>query len=213
MGISLPCLSDLIFQDDAAILENNYCIIEKEKGTVTAWTKATPEEGRQTVLWMKSTALYDSKGVFIGVMGKVKDITEEMGSELLSKPTEASHDDESSDTPRYSKAGMFDKILGKAKSNHREGMRLSFREGKYIEAIPYFDQALGIDPSLPYVWHDRGVCFRELWKGLQRRSVILPGRLNSHQMMKSIYFPVLKCLKRSEYYGTGRILLNWQFRI
>ena len=163
-GHKSPMLSDLIFQDDAAILENNYCIIEKEKGTVTAWTKATPEEGRQTVLWMKSTALYDSKGVFIGVMGKVKDITEEMGSELLSKPIEAPQNVEPSDTPLYPKAGMFDKILGKAKSKHREGLRLSFREGKYLEAIPYFDQALGIDPSLPDVWHDRGVCFRELGK-------------------------------------------------
>jgi len=161
-GHKTPMLSDLIFQDDAAILENKYCIIEKEKGTITAWTKATPEEGRQTVLWMKSKALYDSKGLFIGVMGKVRDITGEMGAELLNKPIQAMHEVEPSEPPLYGKAGMFDKILGKAKSLHREGLRLSFREGKYIEAIPFFDQALEIDPSLPYIWHDRGVCFREL---------------------------------------------------
>jgi Flp pilus assembly protein TadD len=67
-----------------------------------------------------------------------------------------------SEPSAVSKPGMFDKILGKAKSLHREGLRLSFREGKYLEAIPYFDQALEIDPSLPFVWHDRGVCFREI---------------------------------------------------
>jgi DNA-binding response OmpR family regulator len=161
-GHKSPMLSDLIFQDEAALLENNYSIIEKEKGTVTAWVKAIPEEGRQTVLWMKSTALYDSKGVFIGVMGKVRDITEEMGAELLHKPVPGVHGEETARPPLFTKAGLFDKILGKAKSHHREGLRLSYREGKYLEAIPHFDLALEIDPSLPYVWHDRGVCFREL---------------------------------------------------
>jgi DNA-binding response OmpR family regulator len=95
-GHRSPMLSDLIFQDDATLLENHYTIIEKEKGTITAWTKATPEEGRQTVLWMKSTALYDSKGVFIGVMGRVRDVTEEMGEELLTIPKQVAG---SSSTP------------------------------------------------------------------------------------------------------------------
>ncbi len=161
-GHKTPMLSDLLFQDDSAILEHQYSIIEREKGSITAWIKATPEEGRQTVLWMQSTALYDSKGVFIGIMGKVRDVTDEMGAELLNKPVQAAHAPKTSESPLVSKPGMFDKILGKAKSLHREGLRLSFREGKYLEAIPYFDQALEIDPSLPYVWHDRGVCFREI---------------------------------------------------
>lgn len=161
-GHKAPLLSDLIFQDDSVLIKNQYRIIEKGKGTIIAWTKAIPEEGRQTVLWMQSTALYDSKGVFIGVMGKVRDITEEMGAELLSRPLQTIHEPEPSDSPPEGKAGMFDRILGKAKSSHREGLRLSYRAGKYLEAIPFFDQALSIDPSLPYVWHDRGVCFRNL---------------------------------------------------
>jgi len=57
---------------------------------------------------------------------------------------------------------MFDKMMGKAKTSYREGLRLSYRDGKYAEAIPLFNQAIEIDPSLAYVWHDRGVCFREL---------------------------------------------------
>jgi DNA-binding response OmpR family regulator len=166
-GHKTPMLSDLIFQDDAAVLEHKYRIIEREKGTVTAWIKATPEEGRQTVLWMQSTALYDSKGVFIGIMGKVRDVTEEMGAELLNKPVPAAHDVKPSEPAVAGKAGIFDKILGKAKTLHREGLRLSFREAKYLEAIPYFDQALEIDSSLPYVWHDRGVCFREIGKDME----------------------------------------------
>jgi DNA-binding response OmpR family regulator len=163
-GHKSPMLSDLIFQDDATILENHYTIIEKEKGTITAWTKATPEEGHQTVLWMKSTALYDSKGTFIGVMGTVKDVTEEMGAELLTLPPKTISGAESSGTPFPSSAGVFDKILGKAKTNYRKGMKLSFWEGKYAEAIQYFDKAIEIDPSHAYFWHDRGVCYRVLGK-------------------------------------------------
>ena len=157
-----PMLSDLIFQDDATIRENNYTILEKEKGTITAWTKATPEEGRVTILWMKSTALYDSKGAFIGVLGKVRDITDEMGAEFLYPPKDAIPNSASSGTPVSSKVGMFDKILGKAKSSYREGLQLSVQQGKNAEAIPYFDKAIEIDPTLAYVWHDRGVCYREL---------------------------------------------------
>lgn len=161
-GHRAPMLSDLIFQDDATIAENNYTVIEKEKGTITAWIKAIPEEGRQNVLWMKSTALYDSKGMFIGVMGKIRDITEEIGPELINKsPTAVTT---ASEPVVSAPKGMFDKILGKAKVGYREGLRLSYREGKYAEAIPFFDQAIEIDPMLAYVWHDRGVCYRELGK-------------------------------------------------
>jgi Flp pilus assembly protein TadD len=94
-------------------------------------------------------------------MGRVRDVTDEMGAELLTIPKQAA---ESSGVPQSSKPGMFDKILGKAKSNYRKGMRLSFWEGKYAEAIPYFDKAIEIDPLQAYVWHDRGVCYRVLGK-------------------------------------------------
>jgi Flp pilus assembly protein TadD len=59
---------------------------------------------------------------------------------------------------------MFDKLLGKAKSNHKEGLRLFFREKKYAEAISWFDRAIESDPYMAYAWHDRGICLRELGK-------------------------------------------------
>jgi DNA-binding response OmpR family regulator len=161
-GHRAPMLSDLIFQDDATIAQNNYTIIEKEKGTVTAWTKAVDAQGSQKVLWMKSSALYDSKGMFIGVMGKVKDITDELGPELLTQPAQAIPASTPDTAAVSATVGMFDKIRGKAKTSYREGMRLYYREGKYAEAIKQFDLAIEIDPSLAYVWHDRGVCYREL---------------------------------------------------
>jgi hypothetical protein len=113
-GHRAPMLSDLIFQDDATITENNYTIIEKENGTIAAWIKAIPEEGRQIILWMKSTALYDSKGMFIGVMGKIRDITEEMGPELLNKTNAVIPGCDLLQNQRYpSTVSMFDKIWKK----------------------------------------------------------------------------------------------------
>jgi DNA-binding response OmpR family regulator len=159
-----PMLSDLVFQDDAIIAQNNYSIIEKDKGTLTAWTKAVTADGSQKVLWMKSTALYDSKGMFIGVMGKVKDVTDELGPELLAQTSPATPAQTPAAPLTTATVGMFDKIIGKAKTLHREGLRLSYRERKYADAIALYDQAIEIDPSLAYVWHDRGVCYRELGK-------------------------------------------------
>jgi tetratricopeptide (TPR) repeat protein len=155
-------LSDLIFQDDATIAQNNYTIIEKDKGTITAWTKTVNEQGTQKVLWMKSTALYDSKGMFIGVMGKVRDVTDELGPELLAQQPQTIPASTPAETAVPAPVGMFDKIRGKAKTSYREGLRLSYREGKYAAAIKQFDQAIEIDPSLAAAWHDRGVCYREL---------------------------------------------------
>jgi tetratricopeptide (TPR) repeat protein len=36
------------------------------------------------------------------------------------------------------------------------------QEKKYTEAIVAFNKALEIDDKLPYVWNDRGLCFREM---------------------------------------------------
>jgi Flp pilus assembly protein TadD len=57
---------------------------------------------------------------------------------------------------------MLGKLMGRARSSHREGLRLSYREAKYPEALLHFDQAIEIDPSHAASWHDRAVCLREL---------------------------------------------------
>jgi DNA-binding response OmpR family regulator len=161
-GHRAPMLSDLIFQDDATIRQNNYSVLEKEKGTISAWIKTTSGEGQPIILWMKSSALYDSKGMFIGVMGKVRDITDEMGAEFITRSTQAEPEAGPVAASVSAPVGMFDKIMGKAKTSYREGLRLSYRERKYAMAIAQFDQAIEIDPTLAYVWHDRGACYREL---------------------------------------------------
>lgn len=157
-------LTDLVFDDEAVIKKNGYTILTKEQDSVTAWKKTSGNEGDERVLWMKAATLHDGKGIFIGTIGTVRDITDELGAELLRQSAAAALDKPASGIPSASTRPRLDKLLGRAKSNHKKGLHLYYREGKYSEAIQFFDGAIEIDPSLAVAWHDRGVCLRELGK-------------------------------------------------
>jgi Flp pilus assembly protein TadD len=113
---------------------------------------------------MKASALHDGKGVFISTIGTVKDITEELGQELLRQSAAAAQGRQVSGSLAPSTRTRLDKFLGKARSNYKKGLFQYYREGNHPEAIRYFDQAIEIDPSLAMAWHDRGICLRELGK-------------------------------------------------
>jgi DNA-binding response OmpR family regulator len=157
-----PMLTDLIFENDETITKNRYRILDRQQGTILAWIKVVTREGTDRVLWMKAMPLQDTKGAFVASIGSVKDITDDFGQELLRQPLPQVTESTTPSVP--AKGGMFDKILGKAKVSHKEGLRLYFREGKYAEAITWFDRAIESDPSMAFAWHDRGVCLRELGK-------------------------------------------------
>jgi hypothetical protein len=157
-------LSDLVFDDETTISKNGYTIISKDQDSVTAWTKTNGKEGEARVLWMKASALHDGKGVFISTIGTVRDITDELGAELLRQSTVTAGDVPVSAPPAAIKRTRLDKLLGRAKLNHRHGLHLYYREGNYPDAIRYFDLAIEIDPMLAAAWHDRGVCLREQGK-------------------------------------------------
>ena len=149
-------LTDMIFDDETTIAKNGYTIISKEQGSVSAWTKTTGKGGEDRVLWMKASALHDGKGIFMGTIGTVRDITDELGPELLRQSAAAAQDQQASGTTAASKRTRLDKLLGKARSNYKKGLFQYYREGNYPEAIRFFDQAIEIDPSLAVAWHDRG---------------------------------------------------------
>ncbi|MGA2917231.1 response regulator [Methanoregula sp.] len=161
-GRKAPMLVDLIFEKDETIRSHRYTIINKEQATIFAWIKITRADGTPGVLWMKATALYDAKGAFIAALSMVRDITNELGEELLRQADYVSDATGPVSGHSVTQGNMFNKFLGKAKSAHKEGLRLSFREGKYREAIPLFTQAIEIDPQFAYAWHDRGVALREI---------------------------------------------------
>jgi len=163
-GSKVPVLVDMVFEETPVIQRQNYSVIAKEEGTVTAWTKAPGSDGEERILWMKATPLFDGRGIFIGVLGAVRDITHTLGPELLSRQAPASTEgagSEKTETPT-GQGNMFGRIMGRSKANYLEGLRLYYREGKYEEAIAAFDRALEIDPTHAFAWNDRGVCLRAL---------------------------------------------------
>jgi DNA-binding response OmpR family regulator/Flp pilus assembly protein TadD len=165
LGRKAPMLSDLIFESDDTIARNRYTLIKKEQDSVFAWTRITGKGDGENIIWMKATPLYDAKGAFIAIVTQVKDITDELGDELLRQVEyQPDEDAQTSEKPTPAQASMLNKLFGKAKSIHKEGLVLSFNEGKYQEAIPFFTRAIDMDPNFAYAWFDRGVCQRELGK-------------------------------------------------
>jgi PAS domain S-box-containing protein len=158
-----PMLSDMIQEDQETIEKHGYTIITREGGTVFAWIKAKGKRGGERVLWMKATALHDGKGMFVGTIGSVRDITGDLGPELLQQAAiaSASGDQPPVTAPSSTRRGL-DRLLGKAKSYHKKGLRLYYREGNYTDAIGFFDRAIEIDPDLAVAWYDRGICLRHL---------------------------------------------------
>jgi len=159
-GSKVPFLADMVFEDEAVIRKNRYSIIAKEDGMITAWIKAPAKEGGERVLWMKAKALYDGRGIFVGIIQAIRDITHTIGTDLLLQEEKAEKGEKPATPAGQGK--MFDRLLGRSKSYYQEGLRLYYREGKYEEAIAAFDKALEIEPSHAFAWHDRGVCLRAL---------------------------------------------------
>lgn len=164
-GKAHPMLADLVFEKDEVIEKNRYRITGRDDNTICAWTVARGGDGTEKVLWMKAAVLHDAKGAFIGAIGSVRDITDDLGQELLRQAKTATGATVAgAEEPGDGPGQVIGRLMGKARSNHREGLRLYYRESKYEEAIAWFDKAIEIDPSHAAAWHDRGLCLRELGK-------------------------------------------------
>jgi DNA-binding response OmpR family regulator/Flp pilus assembly protein TadD len=161
-GQPAPMLTEMVFEKDEAIAKQKYTIISREQGSICAWIIARANGGEEKVLWMKAAALHDAKGAFIAAIGSVRDITSELGQDLLRQAKQEQAGLPVASTPSQSQGKVLDKLMGRGKASHKQGLRLAYREAKHAEAIPHFDTAIGIDPSHAAAWHDRGVSLREL---------------------------------------------------
>jgi PAS domain S-box-containing protein len=160
-------LIDLVFEKDDIIQKNRYFIVSREKnGPIIGVTKGIKADGRPWTLWMKAMPLYDSRGTFIASVASVKDITATVKDIPLPDETPGIPVPAPEATATVSNepagGGLLDRIVGRAVSFYKEGVLLYGREGNYRAAIALFDKALEIDNKLPFVWNDRGICYREL---------------------------------------------------
>jgi len=161
-GQKSSMLTDMLFEDEAVIARNGYTIIAKEMDSVTAWTKTIGRGGEDRVLLMRASALHDGKGAFISAIGTVRDITDELGPELLRQSAVSSQGMAAPAPVPAGKSSRLDKFLGRGRSSYKKGLFQYYREANYPEAIRYFDEALAIDPQLAAAWHDRGLSLREM---------------------------------------------------
>ncbi|MFA5221764.1 MAG: response regulator [Methanoregula sp.] len=163
-GRRVPMLIDLVFENEEALGQYQFNFITKEQKILTAWTKVTGENGADRILWMKSEPLTDSKGTFVGAIGIVRDVTDSLGKELVLQAEAQARERAGPAKPERAaeQAGIFDRLLGKAKAPYLEGLRIYYREGRCEDAIPFFTRAIEIDPSYVFAYHDRGICYREI---------------------------------------------------
>ena len=158
-------LADLIFASDDEIRKANYLIISRVKnGPVIAVTRGVAKDGSALTLWTKAMPVFDTLGNFLAVVGTVRDVTATFGDIVTHEPVPEEDRQVSAPAPPAQKrpANKFlKKLLNTATSRYKEGVTL-FHTKDYRGAIAAFDRANEIDDALPYVWNDRGICYREL---------------------------------------------------
>lgn len=162
-GTRKKTLLDLVNASDEEIKKHHYMLISRvQRGPVIAVTKGQRKDGREWTLWTKAMPLFDGKGNFIATVGTVRDVTNTF-SDVVIKDTDGSQhtDIPSGGVMPTASGGLFDKILGKATAQYKEGAILMGRKKDYDGAIAAFDRALQIDQNLAHAWNDRGICYRE----------------------------------------------------
>jgi tetratricopeptide (TPR) repeat protein len=149
------------------IKQQKYMIVSRvAKGPIIAVTKAVKKDGSDWTIWTKAMPVYDGQGNFIAAAGMLRDVTATFKDVIIrdeSQDAAANLAAEVASKKSSKPAGkMFDKILGKASAHYKEGVSLYIREKKYTDAIAAFEKALEIDDKLPYVWNEKGLCYREM---------------------------------------------------
>jgi PAS domain S-box-containing protein len=168
-GTRRKMLANLIFEPDDEIKRHKYMIVSRvAKGPIIAVTKGLKRDGSEWTLWMKAMPVYDGQGNFIAAVETVRDVTATFKDIVILDETQdaVAHITEAASRQTSKPAGLVNKLLGsssgKSSSLYKEGVNLYLKEKKYPEAIVAFNKALEIDDKLPYVWNDRGLCFREM---------------------------------------------------
>jgi DNA-binding response OmpR family regulator/Flp pilus assembly protein TadD len=164
-GVRKKMLVDLLFEPDDEIKRSEYMLVSRvPKGMIVAVTRGQKKNGSDWTIWAKAKPIYDGRGEFIAAISTVRDITATFEDiTIRAAPGDESVQPQNDETTVILPPvdGSLKKMLGRALTHYKEGVRLYMREKNFTEAISAFDQALAIDEKLPYAWNDRGLCYRE----------------------------------------------------
>ena len=152
-GTRRPLLVNLINSSDDEIRTLSYENVHRDAQSITAENATGLREGKPAVLWSRATLITDRKGIVIGAIESIRDITEIRRVQGQQKAEAAREKD----------TGMFDRIFGRSTASwYKKGMDLYYKQGKFLDAIECFDRVIEMDPAHVEAWRERGVCLKEL---------------------------------------------------
>lgn len=163
-GCRRKMLANLVFATDEEIKKEQYMIISRVKnGPVIAVNRGVRRDGSSWTIWTKAMPVYDALGNFLAVVGTMRDVTATFGDIITRDPVQETSSPAPVKAQQQKKPvkKLLTKLLNTAVSHYKEGVVLYARDKDYPAAIAAFDQAIAIDDALPYVWNDRGICYRE----------------------------------------------------
>jgi CheY-like chemotaxis protein len=164
-GLRKRMLVDLVFETDDEIKKEKYMIVSRVKnGPIIGVARGIRHDGSGWTFWIKVMPVYDALGVFLAVVGTVRDVTATFG-DIIARDAVKERETHPAPTaqPESKKPvkKLFRNLLDTAASHYKEGVALFVHDKNYQAAIAAFDRAIEIDDSLAYVWNDRGSCYRE----------------------------------------------------
>lgn len=162
-GCRKKVLADLVFASAEEIAGEKYMLVSRVKnGPVIAVTRGKRKDGGEWTLWSKAMPVFDLMGNFLAVVCTVRDVTATFGDIVIPSPVRIVPAESKEQKKSGNKAGkkFLTQLLNSAMSHYKKGVSLFF-ERDFSGAIAEFDLAIGIDETLPYVWNDRGMAYRE----------------------------------------------------
>lgn len=152
-GERRPILIDLVLQKDDAFLSRHYANIRKDGQSYTAEAKKVMLKGKEVFLWAKATRITDPTGNLLGAMESIRDVTDI--KRFASQQEEKAKKEQS--------PGLLSRFLGTVQGAwYSKGVDLYSRQGRYEDALEYFDRTIEMKEDHAGAWKGKGICLKEL---------------------------------------------------
>ena len=152
-GVRRPVLIDLVLKHDDAYLSSHYANIRKDGQSFTAEAKPVHMKGQEVFLWAKATRVSDPAGNIIGAIESIRDVTDLKRSARQQEER----------TKKTQSPGLLSRYLGTVQGAwYTKGVDLYSRQGRYDEALQYFDRTIEMMEDHAGAWKGKGICLKEL---------------------------------------------------
>jgi len=152
-GERRPILIDLVLRKDNAFLGRHYANIRKDEQSYTAEAKKVFLKGKEVFLWAKASRITDPAGNLLGAIESIRDVTDI--KQLTSKQDEI--------TKKEQSPGLLSRFLGTVQGAwYTKGVDLYSRQGRYEDALEYFDRTIEMKEDHAGAWKGKGICLKEL---------------------------------------------------